>query len=235
MSIATLLCALGLASIHLVAEQVHRLTGRWQSHWLSVAGGVSVAYVFVHVFPELRMAHDALKEVIDHDALKYHSYLLALVGLSAFYGLERWVIAQRNEDEQDQKSAFAVHIGAFALYNALIGYLITHREAPDTWAVVAYFLAMALHFLANDDAFMREHADRYRQWGRWVLSGAVLVGWGFGQLVPVSEALAGALFAVLAGAIVLNALKDELPDNRKGHFGAFVAGGVVYSVLLMFV
>ena len=48
------LAAVGvLAVVHLFAAHLRFLRGVPRSRWLSIAGGVSVAYVFVHLLPEL--------------------------------------------------------------------------------------------------------------------------------------------------------------------------------------
>ncbi len=53
MEIAALIAALGLAAVHLFAQRMRFIALVPRSRWLSAAGGVSVAYVFVHVLPEL--------------------------------------------------------------------------------------------------------------------------------------------------------------------------------------
>ncbi|PSQ49687.1 hypothetical protein BRD15_02920, partial [Halobacteriales archaeon SW_6_65_15] len=88
--------AVALAAVHLFAENLH-LRAVPRSYWLSGAGGVSVAYVFVHVLPELQ-AHQSTFEgaTTAVEILEHHVYLLALVGFTVFYGLEQLV--QRSRD-----------------------------------------------------------------------------------------------------------------------------------------
>ncbi len=45
--------ALSLAAIHVFAGKLRFLDVTPRSRWLSAASGISVAYVFVHVLPEL--------------------------------------------------------------------------------------------------------------------------------------------------------------------------------------
>jgi hypothetical protein len=51
--IQTLLIA-GFIIVHLIAGRLRFLEGIPRSRWLSMAGGVSVAYLFIHVFPDLQ-------------------------------------------------------------------------------------------------------------------------------------------------------------------------------------
>lgn len=51
-------------------------------------------------------------------------------------------------------------------------------------------------------------------------------------LVAVVFALA-ALFAFLAGGVILNVLKEELPEERESRFSAFAGGALLYAALLL--
>ena len=56
-----LVAAVTLALVHLLAGGLRFLRGTPRSVWLSAAGGVSVAYVFVHVLPELAEGQEAVR------------------------------------------------------------------------------------------------------------------------------------------------------------------------------
>lgn len=81
-----LFCAIALAVVHLAANRLRFLDVVPRSRWLSVAGGISVAYVFVHLLPELNEAQETLDEAASGALpfLEAHAYLVALVGLGAF-------------------------------------------------------------------------------------------------------------------------------------------------------
>ncbi|MDZ4871450.1 MAG: hypothetical protein CLLPBCKN_000838 [Chroococcidiopsis cubana SAG 39.79] len=55
------LFALILPLVHLFSSKLRFLERTPRSIWLSVSGGVSVAYVFVHILPELSQAWRQLK------------------------------------------------------------------------------------------------------------------------------------------------------------------------------
>jgi len=45
--------------------------------------------------------------------------------------------------------------------------------------------------------------------------------------------LTGVLFAFLAGGVVMNTMKDELPLDGSGHYPAFTLGALGYAALLL--
>jgi hypothetical protein len=236
-----LVLVLSLSLVHVFAGRIRFLSETPRSRWLSIAGGVSVAYVFVHILPDLEHHRSRLQETVAAalPAATYHVYLLALLGLVVFYGLER--LARRSRaraggsgDAPTTAPVFWIHITSFAIYNALIGYLMVHREVPGTRSLVFFFLAMATHFLVNDYALRRDHKERYHRYGRWLIAATVVAGWATGMVSEVNELVLASLFAFLAGGVILNVLKEELPEERESAFFAFAAGAFSYAALLVF-
>ncbi len=92
---------------------------------------------------------------------------------------------------------------------------------------------MALHLSVNDYGLRSHHKELYHRVGRWVLAGSVLAGGVLGIAVPLPELALLVPLAFLAGGVVLNVLKEELPEERESHFGAFALGVVGYTALLL--
>lgn len=228
--------ALGLALVHLFAGRLLLLDVIPRSRWLSLSGGVAVAYVFVHVLPEVQESGATIAKS-GHALARFeeHVYLVVLVGFVAFYGLERFVQGSKSAGESGTdapRGVFWIHIGSFAAYNGLIGYLLLHREQTGIAALTTYFAAMALHFVVNDYGLRDHHGRAYHRYGRWILSAAVFVGLAVGYVTAVSELWLALLFSFLAGGIILNVIKEELPTERQSRFWAFVLGVFVYSLVL---
>ena len=237
----SLLLVAALAAVHLFSGRMRFLDASPRSRWLSAAGGVSVAYVFVHLLPDLAEDQETVREAAGESFtfLEYHVYLVALVGLVAFYGLERAAKVSRGRrrrvggEDATGRGVFWLHVASFALYNALIGYLMLHREEPGLWSLVLFAFAMGVHFVVNDFGLREDHKGAYERTGRWVLAAAIFAGWAVGLLAEVSEAALAVLFAFLAGGVVMNVLKEELPEERESRFWAFVLGAGLYAGVLL--
>jgi hypothetical protein len=208
--------------------------------WVSVAAGVSVAYVFVDVLPELAAQHQSFREAAGEGLLfaEQRIYVLALLSFVALYGLEHMVLASRERRREAAPEAadpgYWLHLGGFAAYSALIGYLLVERAGRGPLALAVYGLAMALHFLIVDHSLREEHGRVYDHGGHWVLAASVLAGWVAGATTPLSEVVFARLFAVLAGGVVITSLRAELPGEREGRFWPFCLGAAAYTVLLLF-
>lgn len=236
--------ALGLALVHLGAARLRFLGGTPRSRWLSLAGGASVAYIFVHLLPEIAETQRHLSEALP--SWERAAWLLALAGLALFYGLERRVQRRADPDgttvaDADETASeaplpaadFWLHIGSFALYNGVVGYLLRAGEFDGAAALATFFAAMALHFLVNDFGLQRHHRRLYEARARWLLAAAVLAGWALPSFVHLPEAALGGLLALLGGAVILNVLKEEVPAERESRFWAFALGAAAYAALLL--
>ncbi|MBP0438668.1 hypothetical protein [Tianweitania sediminis] len=238
-----LLFACALAAIHLFIRKLHFLDVVPRSRWLSAAGGVAVAYVFLHILPELSKHQETFAEQlgVGEGTAESWVYLVSLVGLAAFYGLERAAKISRGRSRSEggedavEADIFWLHIGSFGLYNGLIGYLLVHREEPGLWPLVIFFVAMALHFVTNDYGLREDHKTRYDRFGRWILALSVVAGWALGAATEISELVIGFLFAFLAGGVVLNVLKEELPKERQSRFLPFALGLGGYAAVLLLI
>ena len=233
--------ALLLALIHLFAEKFN-FNDIPRSKWLSFAGGVSVAYIFVHLLPELAEWQEVIAEKERFSFLKHHSYIVALLGLTLFYGLERAAkLSNESERETDNEelphniSIFWLHISSFALYNTLIGYLLVHREDESLSSLLWFAIAMAFHFLVNDYGLLDHYRNAYRRKGRWLVTIAIIGGWLLGALSTLPNVWVSILFSFVAGSTILNILKEELPEERKSNFWAFAIGIILYSAMLLLV
>ena len=237
------LVALGFALVHVLGPAMTFLRKTPRSIWLSSAGGISVAYVFIHVLPELARYQENFREQFGRTgpvgSLENHSYLIALFGLATFYGLDRLARgsarqqAKLHGEKHPSAAVFWLHLSAYALYSVLIGYLLLHREEPDPRGLIIYAVAMGMHFIVNDQAMRDQHGAMYDRIGRWLLALAPMIGWALGSIVELPRLAIPSLFAFLMGGVVLNVLKEELPEDRESRFWAFAAGAAAYSALLI--
>lgn len=220
-----------LALVHVFVHRMRFLDVVPRSRWLSLAGGASVAYVFLHILPELAAHQDTLAEAAGGDAFagEQLAYGAALAGLVVFYGLERMVRTLPEERE----AGYRLHLASFGLYNVLVGYLVFHREEVGTLSLVLFTFALGLHFLTVDYGLLKDHRHRFHLIGRWMLTGALVAGALVGWLIAVPGWIVSVLFALLAGSVLLNVLKEELPAERQSRFVPFAAGAAGYALLLV--
>jgi hypothetical protein len=241
-----------LAGVHLLAPRVRRLPFLSEPATASFAGGVAVAYVFLHLLPEIAAGNErvgrALEDVVEPTPLiELGIFLVAAAGFTVFYGLER--LAERSGSPrvptnpgggarngalpEPPGGVFAVHVASFAAYNAVITYTMALRLRTGVAFAVLFTVAMGLHFVLTDRGMSEHYPRRFRGWGRLVLAGALIAGWLAAAVrAPTSTLVVSLLIAALSGSVLLNVFKEELPSDRGSKFRWFLAGLVLYALLL---
>ena len=233
-----LAAALVLAMAHVAGGRIRGLDVIPRSALLSAGSGVSVAYVFVHLLPELAHVQDEVDE-LGGGVLPYverHAWLMALVGLLVFYGLEllaRRSVAGPTDAGPHPDLVGWVHIASYSLYNGIVGYLLVERAHESTSALVLFAIAMALHMLVNDHGLRADHGRLYRRFGRWIVAAAVVGGWALAAATDVTSAVLGLLLAFLAGGVVMNVFAEELPEGRQSRWGPLAGAAAAYTALLL--
>lgn len=239
MPLSEALAVLALAGVHLAAGHLRRLEGPPRSRWLSAAGGVSVAYVFVHLLPEVARADESIERSGLVGSLERHAYVMAFLGLVVFHSLEHLAVGSRSRSraaggiDRATSRALAVHVASFAAYNALIGYLVVRRPEEGTGTLMLFTAAIAVHFVVVDYGLREHHRHDYEHVVRWGLAAALVAGAGAGALADLRESAVGLMLAFLAGAIVLTTVKDEIPGDRRSRPAPFVLGAAAYAALLL--
>jgi zinc transporter ZupT len=232
-----ILLVLGLALVHLYAWRLLEIESRVKTHFLSFAGGTAIAYVFLHLIPELAEFHEVLEERWEHFGLgEIAAYMGAVLGLVVFYGLEKLVSDSKRKSTEGEhsKGVFWLHIGSFALYNFVIGHILAEHNIESGLVAWVFFIAMAFHFFTTDLDLYEEHGREYSKVGRWIVIAALVGGWAQGHFTEMSEATFASLFAFVAGGMIMNVMKEELPEAKESKFFTFLIGVVIYGLLLHF-
>ncbi|MEL6231362.1 MAG: hypothetical protein AAFR24_15730 [Cyanobacteria bacterium J06627_3] len=238
-----LVLAIGLALIHAFVSKLNIFSFIPEFRWMSFAGGVSIGYVFLEIFPELSHAQEAIEhsEISAVAYLENHVYLLSLLGLLVFYGLDILALKSRQHNsiktnqDRTQHLVFWIHIAAFAVLNAIVGYLLQELTSHTLLRCLLFFAAIALHFFIIDHGLREHHRTPYDKYGRWLLTAAIMVGAIAGRSLHLNEVSILAVWSFLAGSIILNILKRELPDEKQSCFLSFMGGAALYTGLLMLV
>lgn len=229
-----------LAGLHLAAPRIRTLPFVPERAMASFAGGLAIAYVFLHLLPEIAAGNEAVGEALSDvvaptPLLELAIFLVALVGFTVFYGLER--AARRGRGAGGEPvGIYWLHLTSFGTYNVLITYGMALRVRTGLAFALLFALAMGLHFVLTDRGLEEHYPRRFARSGRVLLAGALLIGWGLSAVAaPTSTLVVAVLTALLVGSILLNVFKEELPSGRQSSFGWFLTGLGLYAGLLALV
>jgi uncharacterized membrane protein YozB (DUF420 family) len=208
-----------------------------------MAAGVSVAYVFVDFLPLMSQRERAFLQAV-HDVRllspQFRIYIAALVGFVVFYGL-RYIVTSVESDgataadpaaEPPFTVARLLHVAGFAIYNLMMGYLLI-EWSHEPIGLALYCGALGLHFLIADEGMQREYGERHDRWRRWMMAGWVMAGAMLAAVTSISVGALAVVVGFVAGGVVINSVKGEMPSEREGRFIPFMIGSFAYAFLIV--
>lgn len=186
----------------------------------SFSGGAASAYVFLHLFPEIETKHARIGDNI---------YALVLVGFVFLFALDTLVATTRAG--MNNQTRFRIRLGFTALYNLLLAFTMSEQLPLSPGTAIAYTMALGLHVFMVDLALIESFGPEQQARGRFVLAGAILLGWGLSTLTNAPEVVLDVLTALMAGFIVFTVFGEEVPKERGIRLRWFVIGTGVYFLL----
>lgn len=197
--------------------------------FVSFGAGMSAAYMFVHVMPELHGTREVINEFRPNLPWEGMAvYYLALVGFLVFYALGHLRHTAETEGE-----GYRMQLGGFAFYVWLLGYLLVRSFDESETSVLLFALAIALHLLSLDRSLSREYGERYERRGRYVLAAMGPLGWATGIVISLPSFISALLVAFVSGAVIVNSAITELPRKEGGRLKPFLLGGLIYGLILL--
>lgn len=225
--LASLISVTLFALIHLFSGRLSRFNLDFQSKFLSTAGGVAIAYVFIDLLPKL-CKNDLMVRQSLHALFPYferHVFIMALFGFLLFYLVDR---------RQNEAKTYWLSISSYALFNFLIGYAIVDKNDPEVKPLVLFTIAMGLHYFVNDFTLTRDHAQ-YRKSGRWILVACLLLGWIIGLFSQLPTVAIALVTAFIGGGVIMNVIRHELPKENPNNNKAFLFSALAYMLILLFI
>lgn len=237
-TITTGVSALVLALVFLLGGRVHAARARMRDEGalVSLGGGVSIAYVFVHMMPEMGTAREAYANSATIPVIFKGMivYFVGLFGFMVYYGLDNLRRRLRERAAgRDNELDYRIHLAGYAVYVSMISYMLINHIESTPMAVGLYTVAMIAHFLTIDHSLHEQHGGLYDRDGRLLLAAMCLLGWGMGVIVPVPPYVLALMIAFVSGAIIMNSAIMEIPHRKDERFLAFMVGGFIYGLFLI--
>ena len=230
------LCVLAIGSCHWLAGWVASCPDQQQRRWASVGGGAGLAYVFIHLLPELASGGSELSEVqglVDYVPAPLVEALLFLVALGGVL-----VVFSLNVLMKQRESAppYAVWLQLFnvAAINYLYAYSLPSLITTGVGYGVLFTVVISAHVLLMDRYAAVHHPQRFRRRNRWIGSAALVLGLLHACLFhPVDALTLATATAFLGGGLLMAVFREELPDLHQTRLPWLLAGCGGMGMLLL--
>ena len=226
--IPTFLSLCLLMTIHFFANQAKIVGWLWHGRFLSFAAGISFAYVFIDLLPTLERGQPILKntfgEVIPY--FDHHAYVIALFGVLVYYGLQTPSTPNNNR-------SFWLKVAGYLLFNLFVGASLADPNDPDIQPLFLFTIAMSMHYFVHDHNVGDDNEGLYTHSVRWLLVASLFFGYVTGYFIHIPAAVIALAVSFLAGGMILNALRYELPKREQLGYPFFVLGSLGYTAILL--
>jgi hypothetical protein len=213
--------------IHLFANKANVLGWVWHGRFLAFASGVSLAYVFIDLLPALEFGQPILQNTFKGilPYLDRHAYLFALFGVLFFQGMQ--------SPNKDSSKTFWASMAGYMMFNLFVGASLADEDNPDIHPLFLFAIAMGLHYFVFDHNLRQDHPSFYDSYGRWFLAAALFVGWIIGYFAEIPDPLIAIVVAFMAGGVLYNVMRFEMPQMEKKTNLFFILGALVYASILL--
>ena len=212
-----LLVALIIGTAHVVAPRVSKLR-KHPERQSAFSGGLSVAYVFLHLIPSLDASQDVVGPRI---------YFVALLGFVIFYGLD--VLFQPSKRTHPTK--YHAYLWVYFLYDGLLVFTLGSELPAAPILTLVFAVALALDVLSTDIELQAEYGARFVKSGRLVLLAGVAGGYALSLIRQPHPLVVDILAAALAGFMMFSTFSRQFPTSRNKKFRAFLAGLLTFWLL----
>lgn len=219
---------LTLVAIHLFANRAQILGWVWKGNFLSFAAGISFAYVFVDLLPQLEKGQSVLKRSFG-DILPYldrHTYVIALLGVLFYYGLH-------TQPKTNSDRNFWMSMGGYSLFNFFVGASLSDGNNPEIQPLLLFTIAMGMHYFIADHSANIENAALYNQKARWLLVLALFLGYIVGYMTRIPDTVVAIAVSFISGGVLLNVLRYEIPKREQVGYYFFLMGSLIFTLIIL--
>lgn len=230
-----LVCVLCIA--HYLSPELKKMTWISPGQLISFAAGVTAAYVFLHMLPELIESRDNLRELLnqygwDRQFVDLLVYFLALMGFQIYYVLSYLGDNASWRNDGSTVRMFKYAIGFYFIYNFLITYTLMLRISKNDLYAILFTLAMSLHFVLTDRQMRRTYPKLFTMRFRLILLFGLITGFVFSIFLPISAFGVALFVAFLSGAVLCVSFTEQSAITKQTSLVFFMIGSLVMSAIL---
>ncbi len=228
---SVLVPALGFATIltvvHFFGEEIDEQAYPHQHLIASFAAGLTVAYIFLQLFPELYAGVDAAGNIV---------FLLSLGGFSLMHLTEKYIYHHDLTAEKFREDFREFHSAFLFIYHLALGIIIWFLLQDSLVRGILFFIPVLFHTSVSSLSLSELDEDIKNSLGvKIAVSSSVLLGVLIAHLLTITPFQFYTVIASVTGMFLYVVVSDSLkPGDETEPFG-FLLGAVSYSIIILLV
>jgi hypothetical protein len=212
--------ALILSVVDFITEGLFLRESQWKMKFISASAGVSVAYIFLILLPEIYTGAMQVSRVL---------FLSVLFGFGIFHLIEKY-IRQNFTGPALRKEHKLIHSSTSFFYFFVVGFILVKLSQPSNpLPGILLFIPILLHIVI--DSLPRRTTNKHHL--RAISASAPFIGSLFALVIDMGVAGNTALLGIVGGALLYTVVRESLPRERQGKPLYFLTGLLAYTVFIL--
>ncbi len=211
--------------VHFFSNKI-RDGSKYKTEIMSFAAGISLTYLLLFLLPELYEGVQALQKLL---------FVFVLFGALAFHLVEKYIY-QHEKKNKIMRDLSIVHALSFFTYHFIVGVVLVNLLQRNILTGVLFLLPI-LSFTAVGQVSLREIRGKLieKNMVRLGLSAATLIGVIEAIYLPLPPTAFYSLMGFVAGAMLYQVMRENIPSERYGNAVWFLIGAFLYTLIIMFI
>jgi zinc transporter ZupT len=214
-----LLLALVISLADFFTEGIFAKDNPYKVKFISFAAGVSVAYIFLSMLPEIYNGSIVISKLI---------FLSVLFGFAVFHLLEKH-IRQYYSRGQFRKEHQIIHSASSFVYFFVVGFVLVKITGSSNISGILLFIPILFHVVI--DSLPRRVTKKHHY--RAMFASSAFLGAIAATFVELGSAFNLILLGIVGGALLYTVIRESLPKEREGKPVYFAVGLLLFTVLIM--
>lgn len=208
-----------------MGEELEEYAGGHKEKIISLASGVSVAYIFAQLLPEYQRIASETSELL---------FVAPLLGFSSIHVSEK-IIAKKGLSQKKLKQDYSdIHSAFLLFYHGAIGFLMASLISSNTSSGILFFIPILLHSAVSSFSFSELHEDISQRLGvKLTVSLAPIFGVIMHSTGFLTELVFNPVFGVVTGMFIYVVIRDSIPSGKEGRPLEYVLGGLIYLLVII--
>ncbi len=212
-----------LTIIHFFNDEIENIFSNHKETIISLGAGVSIAYIFLSLFPELYQS----------SAINGYIFISLLLGFTLLHIAEKHVY-QHKSSKRILKEIKEVHSVSFFIYHFLLGIIVYHFAQIDFETGLLFFIPILFHTtISNISLTEIHHHIKEKLYLRIPLAASPLLGILFSYKVPLSNYTFTIILGFTIGALLYIVIRDTIPKEKEGNIYYFITGVAIMLLLIV--
>ncbi len=205
---------------HLISDKIHI---RHQPMLTSFSVGISLAYIFLYLFPEMLQASR-------FDSMSVFSSVLLGIAIIRLVEIHVWKHRSKAVLKKELKE---VHAVSFFIYHFVIGMVLFELLKFSVIGGILFFLPALLHSAVSSTSLKEIHDEIRAGASRVLLALSTLLGISIMYFVSVPASAHSILLGFVVGVLLYIVMRDSMPKESAGKPLHFLAGILLYALLIL--